>query len=1169
MRTFFPILLVLIASYACQENKPGSQTNDQALRVVHAAGRIVSPDSLSRPRVVEVDEAMLQVVQAKPPKAVQTNRNIFPVGVPKTIRIDTPALVRNAPGENGFSRPVVSPARGVAVTAGSPEVVLAKDRVSKDLNPQNFSSFGKLQGLKYNVIQCLLKDRNGNLWMGTVGGGITRYDGKFFTHYTDAEGLLNNSVLSILEDRDGNLWFGTEAGLCRFDGKFFTYYTETEGFTNSEVMSILEDQSGRLWLGTGGGLFAFDGKAFTRYTTDQGLPHNEVRCVLQDRSGIFWIGTHGGGLARFDGTAFTHFFDQKGLPNSYISAIIQDRRGDLWIGLNAGGLLWFDGNSFRLFTEKEGLSSNAVYRLMEDRAGNLWIGALGGGATKLSRQSGSDTFLATHYTEKEGLNHISVIALLEDDNGHLWMGTDGGGLNLFQGNTFTHYTESEGISNRSVFSIISDRRGDLWFATFGGGVNRYDGKSFYHYTQAEGLKDNSVYDVLEDRKGNIWLANSSNGVTKFDGRRFVHYSDANGLSHNEVLSVLEDKNGALWFGTRGGGVSKFEPNPDGDGGRFTHFGKKEGLGDDIVFSIWEDRKGNLWFCTMGAGVTKYDGQQFTHFTETEGMSHQTVLSICEDRSGNLWFGTMGGGVTRYDGKRFVHLTEEDGLSHNVVLSIIEDRQGSLWFGTRFGLSQLARQYADALKRPETLTRSDLLFKNYRYEDGFLGIGCWRNSLFEAEDGTIYIGANDRLTAYHPEKSALGDTLAPVIQLTGVALFNEPIPWGLLENNQDTSFALGNGVRVGDLKFTGLSPWYSLPQNLSLKHHNNYLSFSFIGIALTQPEKIKYLYQLEGLDERWSGLTSNNEAHFGNLPFGRYTFRVKAQNAAGKWSDAYAYAFVIRPPWWKTPWAYAGYFLFVAALLWGVVRVNTWRLRRDKERLERMVKARTAMIEQQKEVIDQEREKAEALLLNILPAETAAELKEKGYTTACKIDRATVLFSDIRGFTQVAEAMQAEELVQEINVYFSAFDEIMGQYGLEKIKTVGDAYIAAGGVPDHNQATPGQVVEAALAMQDAVARLKAERQAQNRLFFELRIGIHTGPVVAGVVGIKKFQYDIWGDTVNLAARLEETSEPGRVNISLYTYLLVKDQFICTPRGRIEAKNKGQVEMYFVEGRALRR
>ena len=221
------------------------------------------------------------------------------------------------------------------------------------------------------------------------------------------------------------------------------------------------------------------------------------------------------------------------------------------------------------------------------------------------------------------------------------------------------------------------------------------------------------------------------------------------------------------------------------------------------------------------------------------------------------------------------------------------------------------------------------------------------------------------------------------------------------------------------------------------------------------------------------------------------------------------------------------------------------------------------ITKQKAEVEKQRAKSDELLLNILPSEVAEELKEKGYTTAKAFDEVTILFSDIKGFTDIAEKMTAQELVKEINTYFSAFDGIIQKYGLEKIKTIGDAYIAAGGLPEKNSATAENVVEAAIAMQQTVEKLKQERLLFNKPFFELRIGIHTGAVVAGVVGIKKFQYDIWGDTVNLAARMEQSGVPGKINISQQTYEKVKDQFNCVHRGKIEAKNKGDVDMYFVE------
>ena len=192
-----------------------------------------------------------------------------------------------------------------------------------------------------------------------------------------------------------------------------------------------------------------------------------------------------------------------------------------------------------------------------------------------------------------------------------------------------------------------------------------------------------------------------------------------------------------------------------------------------------------------------------------------------------------------------------------------------------------------------------------------------------------------------------------------------------------------------------------------------------------------------------------------------------------------------------------------------------------------------------------------------------ELKAKGSADAKLIDEVTVLFTDFKGFTQLSEKLTPQALVAEINTCFSAFDNIMQKYGVEKIKTIGDAYMAAGGLPTPNTTHATDVVKAALDIQSFMANHKAEKAARNELYFEIRIGVNTGPVVAGIVGIKKFQYDIWGDTVNIASRMESSGEAGKVNISETTYQLVKDRFNCTYRGKIEAKKKGMIDMYFVD------
>jgi class 3 adenylate cyclase len=249
----------------------------------------------------------------------------------------------------------------------------------------------------------------------------------------------------------------------------------------------------------------------------------------------------------------------------------------------------------------------------------------------------------------------------------------------------------------------------------------------------------------------------------------------------------------------------------------------------------------------------------------------------------------------------------------------------------------------------------------------------------------------------------------------------------------------------------------------------------------------------------------------------------------------------------------------ASITYGVLQDVVARWRQN----EGILKNRERELQQAKQLIELQRQKSEELLLNILPKAVADELKLNGATQPLHYDSVTVIFTDFKGFTKISEQMSPEELVGELDIFFTSFDELADKFKLEKLKTIGDAYMCAGGLPTVNNTHPVDACLFSLQVQYLMQETKRIKTEKGLPFWELRLGIHTGPVVAGVIGKKKFAYDVWGDAVNTAARMESSGEPGKINISGRTYELVKDFFDFEYRGKIEAKNKGKIDMYFLQ------
>ena len=780
---------------------------------------------------------------------------------------------------------------------------------------------------------------------------------------------------------------------------------------------------------------------------------------------------------------------------------------------------------------------------------------------------------------------------IKDNNGNPFLMGTGGIAN------FTNFTTDNGLALDAVSCSITDRKGNLWFGTYGGGVSRYDGKAFTTYTTAQGLANNTVWSIAEDRSGNLWFG-TEGGISKYDGKAFASLTTTQGLANNVVYSIAEDKTGNLWFGTNEGGVSRY------DGKSFTTFTTGQGLASNTVLSITIDNTGNIWFGTQGGGVSLYNGKSFVTLSKAQGLANNTVFRIAPDKDGNLWFGTqeglclmkkdivekLGAGTISKGEQLFHTFTTTDGLPDNLVTQVLQMPDGRMAAGTNLGVT-LFKPSADLT------TISDIEIYNSLTGYPVKDVNGGQNCMLLDSKGIIWAGTGSEKTAlvrFDPSALHSNNTPPPLV-IRSIKVNEEQICWfDLSPATVGGTYALPAAVadevttfgrtlsdrerenlrkRYSSIRFDSISRFYAIPANLVLPYNKNHITIDFNAIETGKPSHVQYQYMLEGYDNDWSPVQRKTSATFGNISEGSYTFKVKAQGPNGVWSEPVLYSFRVLPPWYRTWWAYLIEILLFLLALRIFTKYRERRLRREKETLEHKVEERTAVIERQKEElvhknivveeqkteVEKQKRRSDELLFNILPKEVAEELKDTGASQARHFDNVTVLFTDFISFTSTSERMSPQGLIDELHTCFQAFDEITSKHNIEKIKTIGDAYLAVAGLP---LADPKHAENAVLAAID-ISKFMHDRVAKlGKDTFHIRIGIHSGSVVAGIVGVKKFAYDIWGDTVNTAARMEQSCESGKINISQTTYELVRSTIPCTYRGEIHAKGKGHLKMYYV-------
>jgi len=842
------------------------------------------------------------------------------------------------------------------------------------------------------------------------------------------QGLSHGTVYSIVQDQTGFMWFGTPSGLNKYDGYNITVYQHDpdnpNSLSNDNAGNIFIDSSGIIWIGTwGGGLNRLDSRTdtFTRYLHDPlnpgSLSSDRVQTIFEDSSSTIWVGTSGGGLNRLDQDTdqFVRYQHEPLNPNSLshdrIWRMAEDKDGFLWIA-TSDGLNKFDPQTetFSVYKNNLGdpnsLSHSLIRTIYIDKSGTLWAGAESG-LNKFDPQTETFTRYLADPFDAGAISDDIINAIYQDSMGDLWVGTSRGGLNKFnpETETFSHYVNDPRIATSLSYNdirwITEDRSGVLWIATRGGGVNKFApaaGKFGYiasEPNQPNSLNNNDVRAILKDAGGNLWIGTKGGGLNKLDidgdFTSFQHDpEELTTLSHNDVYALHQDPSGILWVGTSGGGLNKFDPqtglvlnryqydpdNPDslgsddinsiyGDplsmlwigtkGGGLNKFNPQTGefirfqhdpidptsLGNNDVYGMHIDADGELWVSTYGGGLNKLSNENIKQFIRYQNdsddpvsLSNDDVYAIYEGVDGILWVGTANGGLNKFNPKtgESIRYTQADGLYSDVVYGILGDRQDNLWLSTSKGLSKF---------NPKTNT-----FINYDASDGLESVVYNDSAYHQYPDGEMFFGGINGLVRFYPDQIQ-DNPYPPQVVLTG---FNRP-----------------------DANPSPSSPVDQLSE-VSLSYQDDAFTFEFSALDYTNPTKNQYAYKMEGFDRDWVEAGTRRFATYTNLDPGTYTFRVKAANNAGVWSDeGVSVTVTVTPPFWETWWFRFFAVGVVLTLALAVYKLRTRNIKAQARRLKKQVHERTAELSQANQSLrtlndrlQHELNMARAIQLNLLP-----------------------------------------------------------------------------------------------------------------------------------------------------------------------------------------------------------
>jgi signal transduction histidine kinase/ligand-binding sensor domain-containing protein len=815
------------------------------------------------------------------------------------------------------------------------------------LQAQNnqFQHYTVEEGLPQSQVNAIFQDVRGNLWIGTNGGGLSRFTGNGFETYTRRDGLLSDVIQQINENQNGDLVIETMLGVSVFDGQSFRNFTSPD-FQFNFPSVMYRDPEGNFWFRANTysndiEIYQFDGNDFINMSNN----FDQLK-ELSNRNNLA-INANGN-LVVSSGEEIFEYVDQKLQKHALYGHPLLTDKNIVFFHLDNENYLWLitldDKDRLEAFRYKDDLERikpppsidvSQLSAFYEDHEGNFWL--INPFKNELYQwMDGPGNNSVNVFTERSGIDFSGIRSICQDNEGNIWFGSDGSGIYKYGGTKFMSFQSSQGMENFFIWSFYQDESRRIWFGTANEGLLNWDGDTLIQYAPDENTFPGIIRIIFEDQGKLVF--GSTSGLWSFDGRTYQNQNKEYGLPEAIGVSDVYQDDDQLWIGTYNQGLFLYKD------GKSTQYNRDNSpFNNNQVDNIIKTQNGQLWIATRG-GLTRYDGKEFKTYQHSDYLGFSALLQLTEDRFGYLWAATYGAGVYRImiddnDNIEVFKVDSEIGLSSDNVYSILTDNEGNIWAGCQNGTDKI------------TLDQDGNIvdIRNYDNFEGFIGFENNAKANWVGKDGLLWFGTIKGAMIYNPEMDKI-NTIPPRTNITKLQLFYKDVNWN------DDSYKK---------YFSTLTPWTRLPEDLVLPYNRNHVTFEFEGLSYSVPEKVSFQWKLDGVDTDWSPQSERSYAVYTNLNPGIYTFMVKASNNDGIWNEAPAeFSFIITPPFWGTWWFRSIIFSFLVAVIIIISWLRNKFIQEKREELEQLVAFKTKKLEQQKAEILQKNDALKTQYTNL-------------------------------------------------------------------------------------------------------------------------------------------------------------------------------------------------------------